>query len=329
MNTYITYDYEIFFGHNHGTIEKSLLYPTEQILAIAEKHQAKFTFFIDCGFIIKLREYKDQFQELERQYQLVTEQIKKIKNQGHDCQLHIHPHWEKTIYNGERWEFNYDYYKLSDFNQDEIIDIFRRYTEELKNITNESPTAFRAGGWCIQPFDQIKPAFLELGIKLDSSVFSGGKNIISPYYYDYTTAPSKDFWKFENDVCKAEEKGSFIEVPISSYHYSPLFFWRLFILGNTLPKSHKPIGDGKPMPSSITRKKMLTQTHFMSASVDGYFISKAEEILKRNQKQNDKHTVLLGHPKAATHYSLHQLDKLIQRNKSWCNFISFSMFKES
>lgn len=329
MNVYITFDYEIFFGYHHGTLQQSVLYPTKRIIEIGKKHDVKFTFFIDCGYLLKLKEYQTKYPNLAEEYRLVTAQIQELKAEGHDCELHIHPHWEKTSYNGERWVFDYNFYKLSVFSPTEIEDIFNRYIKELTEITGVAPISYRAGGWCIQPFEKMHTSFKKHGLLYDTSVFKGGKNVIEPYYYDYTKAPDKDAWKFEEDVCVEEEKGTFTELPISSYRYSPLFFWRLFILGNTLPHQHKPIGDGKPMPSSITRRKMLTRFHFMSAAVDGYFVSKAPEILKRNYAKGYEHTVLLGHPKAATNYSLVQMDKMIAKYKSEYNFISFSEYHQS
>lgn len=326
MNVYITFDYEIYFGNKPGDYDKTLLNPTESILSIARKENAKFTFFIDCGYLLTLKKYGEKYPNLIQEYKLISEQIKKINSEGHDCQLHIHPHWEKTTYNGKDWKFDYNYYKLSDFPENEIQKIFKKYSTELESLTGKKVVSYRAGGWCIQPFSKIKPGFENQGIKIDSSVFSGGKDIEAPYFYDYTEAPNKDMWHFENDICKAEDNGRFIELPISSYRYSPLFFWRLFILGNLFPKLHKPIGNGKPMASRLTRKKMLTQKHFLSANVDGYFISKVQKIIKRNQSKNFKHTVIIGHPKAATHYSIHQMARLIQKNKNWCSFKSFSMF---
>lgn len=327
MNVFITLDYEIFFGSQQGSIEKTLLYPTERLLTVGRNTGAKFTFFIDCGFLVKLKEYQATYPQLAKEYQLVSAQLQKIVEEGHDCQLHIHPHWEKTTYNGENWVFDYNYYKLSDFKPAEIPPIFRKYSAELESITHKKITSFRAGGWCIQPFDIIKSSFEQEAILLDSSVFIGGKNTVSPYYYDYTNTPKKDFWHFEEEVCTEKVNGAFIELPISSYNYSPLFFWRLFILGNLFPKTHKPIGDGKPMPSpNFSRRKLLTRSHFLSASIDGYFTSKIDTILKRNKALNYRTTVLIGHPKALTHFSIQKLERIIQNNSDWCTFPSFTDF---
>jgi len=326
MNVFITLDYEIFFGENQGTIDKTLLYPTELLLNSVADTEVKFTFFVDIGFLIKLEENKTVFPQLEEEYQLVTEQLKKLVALGHDCQLHIHPHWEKAKYDGKRWLFDYNYYKLADFSDTEIKQIFENYTQALEKITQKPIQSFRAGGWCIQPFDRLKKAFTENHIKIDSSVFIGGKHMDAPYSYDYAKTPSKSFWKFSANECEENEQGDFVELPISSYLYSPFFFWRLFILGNLFPTKHKPIGNGKPMPSSLTRKKLLTQKHLMSASIDGYFSSKMDKIIQINQTKGIDHTIFIGHPKALTHFSIQQLSKFVAQNQQKYHFKTFSDF---
>jgi len=68
MNIYLTLDYEIYFGENHGTVEKCIIYPTSELIRIAEKHNVRFSFFVDCGFILKLDEFRKKFPALENNY---------------------------------------------------------------------------------------------------------------------------------------------------------------------------------------------------------------------------------------------------------------------
>lgn len=327
MNIFITLDYEIFFGSNQGTIEKTLIQPTDMLMQISRLHTVYFTFFIDVGFLIKLAENKVQFPQLAKTEETVLTQIKSLLDQGHDCQLHIHPHWEKAWYDGEKWVFDYNYYKLSDFSNQEVNEIFRKYATKLHQITQQTIHSFRAGGWCIQPFEQLKKAFTENKISIDSSVFLGGKHIEKPYFYDFTCHPNKDAWFFDANECLEDPNGKFMELPISSSTYSPVFFWKLFILGNLFPTSHKPIGDGKPMPSSLTRKKLLTKSHLMAASIDGYFASHLQAVLNQNEKNKFKQMVIIGHPKALTRYSLKKLSTFIAANKQGNYFKTFSDFK--
>ena len=159
MNIYITLDYEIYFGENHGTVEKCILYPTSELIRIAEKHNVRFCFFVDCGFVLKLDEFRKKYPQLEKDYKAITDQIKYLSDTGHDIQLHIHPHWEDSYYNGERWIIDVKRYKLVEFNETGIADIVYRYKKVLTDLTGKQIFAYRAGGWCLQPFSKLKHAF--------------------------------------------------------------------------------------------------------------------------------------------------------------------------
>ena len=93
MNIYITLDYEIYFGENHGTVENCIIYPTSELIRIAEKYNVRFSFFVDSGFILKLDEFRKRFPVLENDYQAIIKQVNYLSATGHDIQLHIHPQW--------------------------------------------------------------------------------------------------------------------------------------------------------------------------------------------------------------------------------------------
>ena len=131
MNIYITLDYELYFGEKHGTVYKCIIFPTNELIKIAEKYNVRFTFFIDAGFLLKLDEFRSKYPTLEEDYKAVTEQIKYLSETGHDIQLHIHPHWEDSYYNGLNWIFDLKRYKLVDFNEIEIEDIVAKYKKVL------------------------------------------------------------------------------------------------------------------------------------------------------------------------------------------------------
>ena len=54
---------------------------------------------------------------LKKDYDLITQQIQKLSAEGHDVQLHIHPHWEDSTFDGIEWIFDTNRYKLSDFSK--------------------------------------------------------------------------------------------------------------------------------------------------------------------------------------------------------------------
>jgi hypothetical protein len=324
VQLFLTYDYELFFGEPTGTVEKCIIEPTNLLREISKKHQVFYTFFVDVGYLKQLQLLKDQYPKVAEEYQLVKTQIDQLVAEGHDCQLHIHPHWEDCSHDGEKWNMITDRYKLDDFSDEDIERIVLEYAQILTQWTGKAVHTYRAGGWCLQPFERVQKAFSKIGIKYDTTVFPGGKFTAGNYYYDFTNCPNKSKWQFNSDLCKAEENGEFWEYPISNYNYSPLFFWRLFILGRLKPKQHKPIGDGYPMASPGLRKKMLTKGMNLSAAVDGYFVTKLGAVVRKNQHKGFEETVILGHPKACTHFALRKLDQFIAKHKNNHQFLTFS-----
>ena len=323
MRILLTYDYELFFGEPTGTVEKCIIEPTNEIRKIAARHNVKMVFFVDVGYLKQLEQFKN-VEAVQLEHQKVEAQIKQLVAEGHDCQLHIHPHWEDSSHDGQQWIMKTDRYKLDDFDDDSIYRIVSEYKKILERWTGKAVHTYRAGGWCLQPFSRMKKAFSDNGLKQDSTVFPGGKFTAGNYYYDYTPAPDESNWRFDNDLCQPTENGEFIEYPISSQFYSPLFFWRLFILGRLKPKHHKPMGDGYPMSSPGLRKKMLTKGMLLSASMDGYFVTKMSKVIRTNEQKRFTETVFLGHPKACTKFALNKLNTFITKTKVTHQFVTFS-----
>lgn len=324
MQIFLTYDYELFFGEPTGSVDKCIIEPTNLLRAIADRTGVKMVFFIDVGYLKKLNEFSLLYPIVEVERQQVMDQIAQLVKEGHDCQLHIHPHWEDSVHDGSNWQMKTDRYKLDDFSDEQIENIVIEYRDILFNITQKPVTSFRAGGWCLQPFDRVKTVFQKIGIKLDSTVFPDGKFTAGNYYYDFSNSPKKSCWKFSDDLIKEVSDGVFWEYPISNYRYSPWFFWRLFALGRINPKDHKPMGDGYPMSSPGLKKQMLTKGMNLSASADGYFVTKLKNVLSKNEKLGYNQMVILGHPKACTLFALKKLEKFINDHKNKHEFLTFA-----
>ena len=93
-----------------------------------------------------------------RDYSIVMRQLDTLREEGHSLQLHIHPHWEDSYYAGDKWVLKTERYRLHDFSEKEIEEIVFRYKKVLTDIVGDRVFAFRAGGWCLQPFAKIKAA---------------------------------------------------------------------------------------------------------------------------------------------------------------------------
>ena len=325
MNIYLTYDYELFFGEKTGTVDKCIIEQTNSLLQIAQKYNIQMTFFVDVGFLIQLEKWSEKHSSLLIDLNNIKDQIQSIIQLNSKVQLHIHPHWEKAYYDGEKWIINTENcYKLFDFSDDEINRIVSEYKVYLDDLVGYSTTTFRAGGWCIQPFERLKPIFQRLGLKVDSSVFVGGQFESNNYYFDFRNAPHKCSYNFENDVCIEDINGCFLEVPISSHRYSPLFYWRLYILGRLFPKNHKMLGDGIFLSQPGRKKSVLTSFTWNHASSDGYYASKLNVIKNKLTKQSYENMVVIGHPKSNTHFSIRKLEQFVKKNYKKHSFISFN-----
>lgn len=325
MNIFLTYDYELFFGESTGTVEKCLIEPTDRLLKLCKDFNIKMTFFVDVGYLIKLDEFADKFPELMEDRKKVQNQINEIISSGNDIQLHIHPHWEKTYYNDGKWYIVTDgAYKLDDFSDEEIHRIVKSYKKYIDDITGRKTTTFRAGGWCIQPFSRLHQIFKELEIKYDSSVFPGGKFSSKHYSFDFTNAPKKSHYRFETDECLEQKDGFFTEYPISSMRYSPLFYWRLYILGRLFPLQHKMLGDGSFLAQPGRKKSVLSNFTWNHVSSDGYYASKLEQCTLKFHEKGSSEMVVIGHPKSMTNYSFRILEKFLESNHNKHRFIAFN-----
>ena len=325
MQIFLTFDYELYFGKDTGTVERCITGPTDLLTRVAEKHHIRLCHFVDIGFILKLEEESRRHPSLNADLDLIRRQLEQLNRNGHDLQLHIHPHWEDSCYKGGRWECVTNRYRLHDFSREEISVIVTKYKEGLERFTGPGKVfAYRAGGWCVQPFDSIGPALQQNGITLDSSVFPGGRYRSELYDYDFRNAPEQSCWKFSNDPLRPDPQGIFTELPIASIRNSPLFYWRLFLLGRIDPHRHKPLGDGVPVPAPRQRRKLLTRPTTNTVSVDGYNAHLLTKALRLYEKKNKDHLVVIGHPKALTRYGLDRLDRFIGENRSRHQFTTFA-----
>ena len=119
MKFILSLDYELFFGANTGTVGNCLLEPTNAIVDVVERRDAKVVLFVDAGFLVRLCEQATHYSELQRDYDSIRRQLSEIGARGHDIQLHVHSHWEDSYFDGSQWVLETSRYRLHDFNQDD------------------------------------------------------------------------------------------------------------------------------------------------------------------------------------------------------------------
>jgi hypothetical protein len=294
-----------------------MIHPTEQLLTVLNKYNSKVCLFVDAGFLVKLREYSTTFPELNEQYKKIQTQLLQLSRQGHDIQLHIHPHWVDSTYDSTGWKINTARYRLHDFSSPQINDIVSSYKAELQLCTEQPIFAYRAGGWCLQPFDQLREALTNNGIWLDSTLFNQGYSSDPTRHFDFKTMPDLPHWRFSQDPLKVDSSGKFVELPISAFKTSPLFFWQLAFHKKFSSKQFKPFGDGQAMVANNQYYlDRLTKTTYGPVMIDGAKAGQLQSAFKTyisNQKEGGVFNIM-GHPKSLAPYSLRKLEQFLQKN---------------
>ena len=171
MRTLLTLDYEVFFGRDTGSVRRTLLEPTEALVKVAGRHGASLVFFVDAGFIVRLRGEMGKSARLREEHDAVCRQVEALSRAGHEIQLHVHPHWEDSRWSEGGWNIDVSRYALQAFDAPAIEDILRRYCGVLRELGGaESAYAYRAGGWVIRPFEKLRDALRGSGVAIDSTV---------------------------------------------------------------------------------------------------------------------------------------------------------------
>lgn len=315
MQIHLSFDYELFFGTSSGSIDNCILKPTQRLIDLSKKHQTPFLFFVDAGYLWQLKNH-NHIAQCKSDYEKIAIQLIELKAGGHEIALHIHPHWEDSFFKDNGWNINTTRYKLADFTDDEIDTIVTKYHQAISDITQMPCKSYRAGGWCIQPFEPIKKALIKNNILFDSTIYHNGFHSSSAHSYDFRSAPTKDEWRFDNDPCIENPIGLFTEIPITMDRIPPLFYWNLYFKMKSNPAIYKPVGDG----NWLVDKKRIYK-HFYSgtnhfACADGFFASRLSSILTCCEKQQRKRMMVLSHPKSLAPYSFDALDAFISKAKT-------------
>lgn len=328
MQVVLSFDYELFFGAETGTVQKCMIEPTNCLLQLAEQYQIPMTFFVDAGFIWRLELEAKKHPELQIDLTLISDQLKKMEELKCEIQFHVHPHWENAKYANGKWDIDAtNCYKLADFPKQEAQLILQKYFIALQQLVQKPMLAYRAGGWCAQPFELVSETLKDLGICIDSSVFPGGYFTGGNYDFDFrSVAPFSKSYRFEKDVCIPESSGSFTEAPIASWYYSPLFYWKLYIVGRLFRSKHKMLGDGTFLAQPGRKKSVLTSATWNHVSTDGYYAKLLQRQAEHAAKKGVDIFVVIGHPKGLTNYSLQKTEEFIKRSRSSYSFISFSQW---
>jgi hypothetical protein len=314
----LSQDYELFF-HRSGTPEKCLFEPCDALLENARKNGYKITFYVDAGMLVRMQDCARQHKRLASDFDRVRRHLRTIAGAGHDIGLHIHPHWEDTrIVNG-RWAFENTRYQLRQFSDDEARDIVARYTRALGEACGVAPTSYRAGGFCIEPFEKIGAALLAAGIDVDSSVVPGAYLEDSDKGFDFRGIAADGWWNFERSPAVAEQGGRFLEIPVTPQKLPFSYYWGR--LAEKLARRPEPRVFGDGYAKRIGKREILRRLAGLSRvaemSVDNPKVQELERVAGEPPERRLCH--IMGHPKNISLNSLLLLEKVL-RDRGVMNF---------
>ena len=316
-----TYDYELFLGGSSYTEKEVLIDQTDILLDIYEKREAKLTLFADVWSLIKYRELgQHEFPNL------ADNQMKDALRRGNDVQLHIHPQWVNAKRSEGKWEFNKREYSLGDFEYEDnssVSDrevVVRKAVEYLEDTLKEQMPgydviAYRAGGYCSEPFEDNCKILHKYGIVLDSSVVAGLKKSDYPITYDYSDRTNNVAYHLD---------GNMMELPLGTVRsFREKCYYRMNypIYVNNAPRGYYITSVDKVAQSKV--KKLINKSSFLLDSSKGYMMTfderrwdgilyLMERILKGiDYVGRDVILTMVGHPKVLNERLIDNTDRFL------------------
>ena len=308
----LSQDYELFFQAS-GSIEKCLIEPCDLLLGFARENGLRITFFVDAGMLCRMRRLSATNARIGGQLTTVSKHIEAIVAAGHEIGLHVHPHWEETVWKNDTWQFSGTRYQLRDFSDDEVVEIFGSYAAVLNELTGGGVKAYRAGGFCIEPFERIASCLLEHEITIDSSVVPGAVLKDSEKGFDFSRAPDQGWWRFSAAPNVPDSSGQFIEIPVTPVKLPFSHYWGRLLSRVSGRRSSDRIGDGtsKAIGKFEVMRRLIGKGRVSELSLDA---PKAGQLLSTAvQRQNREIWHIMGHPKLLGESSLVGLSKFVDR----------------
>ena len=218
-------DYEVF-GNGSGDVLRHMVEPTEQMALICERFGMPLTVFLEVEEYLAFRQEREAL-SAEFGYDPAAEvhaQALNLIRRGHDLQLHLHPEWVGSRFEGGRWILRSERPTVDSLfeTQEEVSAYIYERKAVIDALYEEAGsvrrvTAYRAGAFCAQPGGELLRALADNGIVIDSSVVKGMVRMDEHVDLDFTGAPAeRRHWRVSNDVAVENAAGLITEIPIYS-----------------------------------------------------------------------------------------------------------------
>lgn len=330
----LTFDYELPLG-SVKDYQVGLFNPTDRLVEVANELKVPIVLFADICSAIRYKQwdYANYFLPFKKQ-------VQRALIDGHDIQLHVHPHWMNSTFaeNGfvPSRNFSLSSFKNNDrgFSIEQIIDeaygLLNEICVEVKH--GYQCVAFRAGGYDVEPESKrILNKLFDLGIRIESSVI---KDFYLDYSFskiDYSNIPPSSHWLISKDgpITKAAHEG-LLELPIAS---KPNSFTALVqrrvkkILNKDIYESRIYNNSGTGFLSISGKQNLrskyraITNPTVLTFDREYRDVKDLESIVSYNVKKyayetTDLYLTLIAHPKSMGEYHLSLMKSFIDRMRS-------------
>lgn len=311
-----TLDYELY-GNGTGDVFQHIIKPTEELLAIARRHDIKYTIFFEVVEYWYLKHEWEQGNKMgytESPVLAMEEQLREAYLQGHDIQLHLHPQWIGAVYRDNQWVLNLSNWCLGQYQgegKDSLLNLLKRGKETIEEIIRPvdplySCIALRAGGYNAQPSEEIVRVMRQIGLKVDSSIYPGGFESGSLSNYDYTAvAPDLGHWYVENQLeYPAPRTTDIVELPIVSFPIRRLQKYLSLDRIKALFQNRKSAADTYSAKTAnkggiLGKISYFVETEWQTWDFCLFSTSLHRRFLKQAKNQRTREEfVLVGHPKS-------------------------------
>ena len=205
--------------------ERDLIENAEKLMHTFEKVGVKLTFMVEMCELFWLYD-----NDIELALKVET-QIKNMISRGHDVQLHLHPNWmpDCNVYtDGKRWEWNWEWASSETYPYD-FSSLMVKCKEKLESIVREvqpnyTVKAYRAGAYRVQPFKKTYQALTNNGIKIDTSVYMGGKSKGRNYDFSKCKFFNRPYLASKDDPQISATASTVIELPITTWEKNQRLF---------------------------------------------------------------------------------------------------------
>lgn len=312
---FLTFDHELPLGGVKTSYKEALFEPTDKLLKTARTLGVPINLFTDI-----LCAYRFIVWDRGIFFDLYQDQLRRTLKENHDVQLHIHPHWLTSSYDGTGFMPSTDF-RLSDFAAHPdwpINKIIEQATGFLRDICSEAQpgykcVAYRAGGYDLQRDNcEIIQSLVDNGICFDSTICKNYRFSSALSEVNHAGMPATPNWFIESTYNNNNEThDGILEIPIAGIPKSIFEIPTRFKIKKyafRAPADHGfQIHKGRPAALSkriiqLLSNRMLSFDNYTYSA--NYLLKILDYNLKKYRHYDEILLCSIGHPKTMGAYSV-------------------------